>query len=67
MNLAVLVARRKADLTQDALAARAGINQSDISRIERGWLPPKDTQDKLAEALGVSVEVLFAPDREISA
>lgn len=46
-------ARSAAHLTQPQLAARAGIQQADISRIERGLgNPTRDTLLKLADALG---------------
>ena len=46
-------ARSAAHLTQPQLAARAGLQQADISRIERGLgNPTRDTLLKLADALG---------------
>lgn len=45
-------ARSAAHLTQPQLAARAGLQQADISRIERGLgNPTRDTLLKLADAL----------------
>lgn len=40
---AVLHARRRAQLSQRALAARAGVPQSTIARIEAGVLDPRTT------------------------
>lgn len=52
--------RRACDLHQSQLAAKVGIAQSDISRIEAGgWIPPTDIRDLLAAALGTTVDELF--------
>ena len=66
MNTAFLIARKQVGLTQDQLEDRTKVTQSDISRIElRGWTPPPDVSQRLAEALGVEVDTLFplAQDR----
>jgi DNA-binding XRE family transcriptional regulator len=48
--------RRKADLTQEELAKRAGIPQSHVSRLENGQHSPTSmTLEKIAHALGVPV------------
>ena len=53
----VLHARRRAGLTQRALAARAGIAQETIARIERGRIDPRvNTLDRLLEACGFGLE-----------
>lgn len=50
--------RRTRGLSQRELAARSGVNQADISRIERGTLSPTTTTlDKLAHALGSRVRI----------
>lgn len=50
--------RRTAGLTQEALAARAGVSVRGIQNLERGvnWAPRSDTIALLAEALGLSPE-----------
>ena len=51
-------ARRRAGLTQRALAAKADIAQPTIARIESGAMVPRvDTLDRLLEACGMGLEV----------
>ena len=59
---AVAAARAAAGISQKKLAALSGIDQSDISRIERGTANPSvATLDRIARALGgqlsISIEV----------
>jgi transcriptional regulator with XRE-family HTH domain len=63
---AVRQARQNRGLTQRALAARAGIGEKYLSRIERGLVTPSVlVMWSLAEALGVRLEELVAaPSRE---
>ena len=50
----LLTRRRELHLTQSALAARSGVAQTEISRIERGRKSPTiDTYSRLAAALGL--------------
>ena len=50
-------ARRRAGLTQRQLAAKAGIPQETIARIERGRVDPRVmTLDRLLEACGLGLE-----------
>jgi transcriptional regulator with XRE-family HTH domain len=53
-------ARRRAELTQDELAALAGVDQTTISSLETGRKssPRYETVIKLAKALGISPEQL---------
>ena len=53
----LLVLRRRESLTQEELAARTGIDQAEISRLERGSSNPTlDTLQRLAAAFsGVSI------------
>lgn len=47
--------RKRAGLSQRALARKAGVAQSVIAGLERGKYPPSETSlGKLANALGVS-------------
>ena len=58
---AVLAARAKKDYTQKHLSARTGIEQSDISKIERGVANPSiSTLNKIAVALGMHLYVSIA-------
>lgn len=50
-------ARRRANLTQRQLSAKAGIPQESIARIERGRVDPRvGTIDRLLEACGYGIE-----------
>jgi transcriptional regulator with XRE-family HTH domain len=50
-------ARRRAGLTQRGLAAKSGIPQETIARIERGRADPRvGTLDRLLEACGYGLE-----------
>jgi transcriptional regulator with XRE-family HTH domain len=52
-------ARRRAGLTQRQLAAKAGISQESIARIERGRADPRvKTLDRLLEACGYGLETM---------
>jgi transcriptional regulator with XRE-family HTH domain len=53
--------RRRRDLTQEALARRAGITQGHLSRLETGRRPQPtaDTIKRLARALDVGFEELL--------
>ena len=58
---AVLAARAKAGLSQSELAAQTGIDQSDISKIERGVANPSvSTLGRLADAMGMKLTVSFS-------
>ena len=62
---AVLAARARRGLSQKQLAQRSGIDQGDISRIERGKLNPSlELLQRLAEALETDL-VIELKDREI--
>jgi transcriptional regulator with XRE-family HTH domain len=55
-------ARRRASLTQRALAAKSGIPQETIARIESGRTDPRvGTLDRLLEACGWGLEVMPRP------
>lgn len=55
------LARTRADLTQEELAARVGVTRKTINTIERGhFIPSTLLALKLAQALGVKVEELFS-------
>ncbi len=63
-------ARRSAGLTQRALAARVGVAQPSVARIESGAVIPRvDTLDRLLSACGVrlSVAVAARPSLDTSA
>lgn len=53
-------ARRRADLSQEKLAALCSLHRTEIGLLEKGGrLPRADTLMKLADALGVRVESLL--------
>lgn len=59
--LAVLRVQRR--ISQTALATIAGVSQSYVARIERGWrlAYPTDGIRRIAEALDVPIEAIVAP------
>ena len=58
---AVAEARSKAGLTQSQLAAATGIDQSDISKIERGVSNPSvNTLSRIADALGADLQIVIS-------
>jgi transcriptional regulator with XRE-family HTH domain len=49
------------------LATKSNVNHAYIERVRAGFVPPKELyREALAEALGVSAEVLFPLDEEDS-
>lgn len=57
--------RRTRGLSQRQLAARSGVNQADVSRIERGALSPTTaTLERLARALGARLRI--EPDPHVA-
>ena len=55
-------ARRRAGLTQRALAERAGVPQSQVAKIESGTVVPRvDTLDRLLEICGEGLESVPRP------
>lgn len=60
----VRYSRRRAGLTQRELAARAGVPQPTIARIESGRVSPRlETVDRLLDACGVRLAVEDRPGR----
>lgn len=58
---ALLAARAKAGMSQAELSAASGIDQSDISKIERGLANPSvQTLSRLANGLGAKLEISFS-------
>ena len=59
---ALIDARNRSGITQKELADRTGINQADISRIERGNANPSlRTIRRLAEGMDMRVKLEFEP------
>ncbi len=59
---ALIDARKKYNLTQKELSERSGIDQADISRIERGTANPTlRLLQKLANGLDMDLELRFVP------
>jgi Predicted transcription factor, homolog of eukaryotic MBF1 len=59
---ALLSARANAGMSQKELAAATGIDQSDISKIERGIANPSvSTLRRLAAGLGMELTIEFSP------
>lgn len=59
---AMVDARRQSGMTQKQLAEKTGINQADISKLERGnGNPSLRTLRRLAEGMGMRVKLAFEP------
>lgn len=59
--IAVSQARARAGLSQMELSRRCGIDQSDLSKIERGVANPSiNTLNRIAEALGATLSISIA-------
>lgn len=59
---AIIDARNNLNLTQKELSKRSGINQADISRIERGIANPTlKLLQKLAAGMDMELEIRFIP------
>ena len=60
LMMMILKARNEKHMTQSELAARTGLRQSNISRIEKGQaLPSISTLCKIAHGLGKQLEIKF--------
>lgn len=60
-GLAVAKARAESDLSQKELSLATGIDQSDISKIERGVANPSvSTLDRIAKALGKKLTITIS-------
>jgi DNA-binding XRE family transcriptional regulator len=58
-------ARKNSGYTQKQLSKRTGINQSDISKLETGNANPSlRTLKRLAEGMGMTLEIVFKPKDE---
>ena len=58
----ILDARREAKVTQKQLSILSGLDQGDISKIERGLSNPTlKTLQKIADALDMDVSIKFTP------
>lgn len=59
---AMIDARKSKGMTQKQLAAATGINQADISKLERGNANPSlRTLQRLAAGMGMRLKVEFEP------
>jgi transcriptional regulator with XRE-family HTH domain len=59
---AVRAARRRAGMSQNELAERAGTSQPSIARLEKGQVSPTViTLDRVARALGTELVIDFEP------
>lgn len=61
----LIEARRERSMTQADLAARTGIDQADISRLENGSRNPSLSMlKKLASGLGMTLKLEFVPAQQ---
>ena len=61
----LIEARRERSMTQADLAARTGIDQADISRLENGSRNPSLNMLKtLASGLGMTLKLEFVPEQQ---
>ena len=61
---AMIDARKKCNMTQKELAEKTGIDQSDISKIERGSANPSlSTLKRLAEGMDMILKLEFIPKK----
>ncbi|MCD7745423.1 MAG: helix-turn-helix domain-containing protein [Lachnospiraceae bacterium] len=59
---AIADARISQNLTQKELAARTGINQADISKLENGTRNPSlNLLKRLADGMGMDLHLVFTP------
>ena len=64
MIQAMIDARKQNNMTQKELAERSGIDQSDISKIERGVANPSlSTLKRLAEGMDMILKLQFIPKK----
>lgn len=62
---AILEARKASGMTQKQLAEATGINQADISKLERGTANPSlRTLQRLAAGMGMNLRIEFVPSRQ---
>lgn len=60
---AMIDARKSQNITQKELAARTGITQADLSRIENGTRNPSlNMMKRIAKGLGMQLKLEFLPD-----
>lgn len=58
--------RKRQGVSQNALAAKAGVNQSLVSALEKSpWNPTINTLLRIAEALGVDLGAIITSARKI--
>ena len=56
----IILARKELNITQEELAERSGIKQSNISRLERGtYNPSLSSLKKIAKGLGKELHIDF--------
>ena len=63
---AMIDARIEQNLTQKELAARTGIDQADISKLENGTRNPTvNLLKRLAEGMGMALKIEFVPKQKV--
>jgi transcriptional regulator with XRE-family HTH domain len=65
LGQAIKTERRGRNISQEKLAARAGVHRTYLSDVERGIRNPSiNTIEKLAQGLGIPVFSLFTPQEK---
>lgn len=68
LTMSLVMARKKAGLTQAELSEKTGISQSDISRLENGSRNPTIALlNRIANALNATCRIEFVPNARRSA
>ena len=56
--------RKMANLTQSEFARKISISHTQVTRYEKGTLPPADVLDRMANVFGVSIDFIVRGDKD---
>jgi len=56
--------RKMADFTQSEFARKIGISHTQVTRYEKGTLPPADVLDRMATVLEVSIDFIVRGEKD---
>lgn len=67
LTMSLVMARKKAGMTQAELSAKTGISQSDISRLENGSRNPTIALlNRIASALNATCRIEFVQNKQVA-